>query len=537
MHRLQEPACRLLTLVGPGGIGKTRLAIATAAHQGLPVVYVPLQAVTSTELLPSAIADAAGIPLAGHEPLPVQLLNHLRSKQMLLVLDNFEQLLAGADLLVQILQEAPAVKLLLTSRQAISMREEWLYSVSGLPVPAQGEEGDPTAYGAVQLFGERARQVRHDFRLEDEVGDVILICRLVEGMPLAIELAASWLTVLSCVAIADRLRHSLEILTSPLRDVPERHQSIYSVFDQSWQMLSTEERNTFMQLSVFQGGFTLEAAEAVAGATLPILSTLVVKTLVRREPDGRYQIHELLRQFGAEKLAESSAHKDAAHHAHGVYFMRFLANRRHLLRGPRQLETAQEIGSELENVRKAWQWTVDHLEVESLRKGGWALGAVCQYQGRYLEGADLFLKACCRLETDQMTVERGAALVETLTRYSWLCLRLGRLVDVDRAVARACKLYDELRLSPPPHLEGYPFLASMFLALSRGDYEQAMSVGEKILRVVEEHGQPDYAVIPHYGMASAALAQEAYAARKGARRPRSGAGRLCWRSTECDFSA
>ena len=518
-HLLQKSDCRLLTLVGPGGIGKTRLAIAVAAAiptvwGELPVVYVPLQAVSSTELLPSAIADAGGIVLSGHEPLDVQLLNHLRSKQMLLVLDNFEHLLTGADLLGQIVQEAPALKLLLTSRQALSLREEWLYPVPGLPVPAQGEKGDPTAYGAVQLFGERARQVRHDFRQEDEIEAVVSICRQVEGMPLAIELAASWLAVLDCAAIAGRLRHNLDILTTPLRNLPERHQSIHAAFDGSWQMLETEEQNAFMQLSIFQGGFTLQAATEVAGAALPILSALVAKTLVRREADGRYQIHELLRQYGAEKLAEAPEIEAAAQRAHSAYFMQFLADHHLLFRDSRQLQAAQEIDAELENVRKAWQWAVDHLQVESIHKAGSALHSVCQFQSRYLEGADLFLQASRRLETDRMTVERGAALTDTLGHYGWLCIRLGRLAEADRALARACHLHDELRIRPAPDLRGYPFLPTMFLALARGEYEQATMLGEQIVRVAEEHGQPAAGIVLHYGMASAALAQNDYARAK-----------------------
>ena len=510
---LQDPACRLLTLVGPGGIGKTRLAIAVAElvdGDAGRVVYVPLQAVASADLLASAIAEAAGIMLAGQEPLPAQLLHHLQTKHLLLVLDNFEHLLAGTSLLVDILHEAPHIKLLLTSREALSVREEWRYPVPGLPFPAQGEKGDPTAYGAIQLFADRARQIRPDFDLDAEVDAVLAICRAVEGMPLAIELAASWLTVLDCAAIVERLHRSLDILTTSLRNVLPRHQSMHAVFSQSWQMLTPQERNTFMRLAVFQGGISYAAAEQVADATLSIMSGLVAKSLVRREGDGRYQIHELLRQYDREKLAESPEREEAAHRAHSVYFMQFLADRRLLFFDSRQLQAAREIGGELDNIRKAWQWALDHLECAWILKGWQPLYNVHQFQSRYLEGVDLFRNASHRLETDRMTPARGAALVATLTAYAWLCIRLGRLTEADHALARARQLYDDFAMSPEQHLGSGPTLAIMFLALARGDYAQAEVLGEQVLRVAAEHALSHYSVVPHYGLASAALAQDDY---------------------------
>ncbi len=474
------------------------------------VVYVPLQAVASAELLSTAIAEAIGIALAGQEPLPVQLQHYLHTKQLLLVLDNFEHLLAGTDLLVTLLQQAPQIKLLVTSREALSVREEWRYPVPGLTMPAPDATGDTTAYAALRLFADCARRIRPDFDLDAEADAVLAICRTVEGMPLAIELAAVWLTVLDCAAIASRLHHSLDILTSPLRNMPSRHQSMAAVFDQSWQMLTLQERDTFIQLAIFQGSISYPAAEKVTGATLPIMAVLVAKSLVRREGGGRYQIHELLRQYGIEKLAASPEREQAAHRAHSVYFMQFLADRYLLFYDSRQLQGAREVEDELDNIRKAWQWALDHQEIEWLRRGGHALYSFSQGQGRYLEAIDLFQDASRRLETDRMTPARAAILVDVLTNFAWLCIRLGRLADADRALVHARQLYAEFRMSPAPQLQGDPLLPTMFLALARGNYDQARTMGEQTLCIVVEHVQPGALATPYYGLASAAFHQDDY---------------------------
>jgi ATP/maltotriose-dependent transcriptional regulator MalT len=195
--------------------------------------------------------------------------------------------------------------------------------------------------------------------------------------------------------------------------------------------------------------------------------------------------------------------------------MQLLASKLHHFLDSRELQTAQEMGGEMENVRQAWQWALDHMETKWILEAGRSLHNIIQFQSRYLEGVDLFLQTSRRLETDQMTVERGSALVEILTHYSWFCIRLGRLDEADRALARACQLYEALHISPaqefPVHqLIGYPFFPLMFLALARGDYKQATIQGEKILQLVEKHGPPVAAIFPHYGMASAFLAQDDY---------------------------
>lgn len=539
--QLADPYCRLLTLVGPGGIGKTRLAVEVAARMdGFAdgIYFVPLQPVASADLLVPAIANATGLPLAGKEPLLTQLLHNLHRKQMLLLLDNFEHLLPAADLLVEMLRDAPAVKLLVTSREVVGIVEEWLYPLQGLSIPPTAAHApafsmvraekaariEPTDYGAVQLFYTRARQVRRDFRWENEREAVISLCRQVEGNPLAVELAASWLSTLDSAAIAAQLRQGMDILTSSLRDVPERHRSMRVVFEHSWRLLNESQRTVFARLTVFRGGFTLAAAQAVAGATLGDVSALVAKSLIRRDADGRYQLHELLRQYGSEKLAASSKATSDAHAAHADYFLAYLDERGLMYRTGQQLRAIREIAAEYENARLAWNWSIAHLQTREQAKAiagaARALASFYQCQSRYLEGAELLTDTIRLLEGyappfsaigaekggENVQVEVNAsALAECLMYSSSLAIRLGRPVEAEQSLTRAQRIYDFL----PPHYH-YNVVqlptVLMILKLVQGDYEAAAALAQDSRRLVQQQNDLFTMPLTLYGSASASLA-------------------------------
>ncbi len=318
---LDDPGCRLLSLIGPGGMGKTRLALEVASRKqddfADGVFFVALQSLASPEGIPAAVGEALGINFqsinADSQILGIdstlagdarqQLLNYLSNQQLLLLMDNFEHVVEGAHLVADILEYAPRIKILTTSREALNLQLEWVRHVSGMSFPENGHLGEIDRYSAVKLFIERATRTRGDFSLEHELPCVVEVCRLVEGMPLGIELAATWLKSLSCRDIAAEIRRSADILATTARDVPERHRSIRAVFLYSWMLLNETEQNTLMQLSIFRSGVSRDAIQAVTGASLFVLTALVEKSLITTS-DGRYYMHDLLRQYAEEQLEQ-----------------------------------------------------------------------------------------------------------------------------------------------------------------------------------------------------------------------------------------
>ena len=250
---LRNPSCRLLTLAGLGGIGKTRLGLEAAAKMldefSNGAYLVSLSSTSSADFLLSTIADALKFSFYSQENPRVQLLNYLREKSMLLVLDSFEHLMAEVELLGDILQSAPGVKILVTSRERLNVREEWPFEVEGLPVPEQDDVEGAESYSAVQIFLHGARRISREFSLSgDETRAVIRICEQMKGMPLGIELASTWVRVLSCEEISREIEKSLDVLSTSSRDVPERHRSLRTALDYSWNLLSEEERGVFVRL-------------------------------------------------------------------------------------------------------------------------------------------------------------------------------------------------------------------------------------------------------------------------------------------------
>ena len=366
---LDDPNCRLLTLVGPGGIGKTRLAVEITRGKldVFPdgIYFVPLQPLNDVTNIPAAIASALNIHLDSGTETYRQLLAHLAERKLLLMLDNFEHLLTGADLAADLVEHAPGLKLLVTSREPLNVRAEWSRQVYGMRFPDSDLNEPIDSYSAIQLFAERARRMRGDFDLAAERTHVIRLCQLLGGMPLGIELAVGWLRTMTCKQIADEVGRNLDFLTAQVRDALNRHRSIRAVFDHSWSLMESEEQAIFRRLSIFRGGFTREAAEAVAGASFWILSSLVGKSLITLRDSGRYDMHELLRQYAEEKL-EAAGETDAICDAHSAYYLRYVAERLPDLKGRRQRDAIFEIDTDFENVRSAWEWAVKNEDNSGL---------------------------------------------------------------------------------------------------------------------------------------------------------------------------
>ncbi len=317
-----------------------------------------------------------------------QLLAALESRQMLIVLDNFEQLISveSAQLLLEIIAEAPEVKLLVTTRVGLNLGIERQFPLGGMSIPKMpGEQVDPEVvetFSAVRLFVERARRIDPKFTINSQnLKAVVHICSKVQGMPLGIELAAAWLDVLSPQEIAVEIEHAAEFLESELHDLPMRQRGLRAVFDSTWELLAPPEREAFKALSIFRNGFTRQAAQAVAGASLRDLAVLVNKSLLGREATGRYQVHELLRQFGAEQLRSDEAGMEAAYERFAEFFTRLLHTQGELLKTAEQSAAFQTIEDDFENIRLAWSWAVEHCQVARLEQS--LMGLFLYYELRF----------------------------------------------------------------------------------------------------------------------------------------------------------
>ena len=326
---IDNPNTRLLTILAPGGMGKTRLALAAAAQQLTHFVdggfFVPLAPLSSPDDIVTAIAENVRFSFYGSEPPKQQLFGYFQERNVLLLLDNFEHLLDGAPLVADLLKAAPNVTVLATSREKLNLSGETVFTLSGMHFPTWETPEDALQYDAVELFMQSALRVRPDFELQThDLTYLARICRLTAGMPLGIVLAAGWLDILSLERIAGEIQQGIDILETEQRDVPERHQSVRATFNYSWARLPTAEQSAFMKLSVFRGGFTTDAAQTVAAANVRSLRRLTNKSLVQALPDGRYDIHELLRQYAEEKL-QSGGDADTIYATHKDYFGGFYA--------------------------------------------------------------------------------------------------------------------------------------------------------------------------------------------------------------------
>jgi predicted ATPase/DNA-binding CsgD family transcriptional regulator len=397
---LADPACRLLTIVGPGGIGKTRLAMEVAARSDARfpdgIYRVQLAPLSRADDILNAMVESTPFRFQQSTQPPLEqfldFLHDKRTKHILFVLDNFEHLLEGVALLPELLAATDNMKILATSREPLNLQEEWVRHLSGLTYPTNGVHAPPDHYSAVQLFVERARRIRGDFNLHQERTTIFDICRLVEGMPLAIELAAGWLNTLQPADIAREIRRNMDFLATRSRNLPERHRSIRSVFEQSWRLLSSAEQDLFRNLSLFRGGFTRQAATRIAGAELATLAGLVDKSLVRLNGNGRYDVHELVRQYGAEQL-ESARQTPTLQSAYLHYYLNLLHDLEARIKGHGQIEALDTIEADFENTRNAWLWAITQGEWSAVNRAAESLHFYADMRGRYHDGVALLQNA------------------------------------------------------------------------------------------------------------------------------------------------
>ncbi len=496
---LRDPHCRLLTLVGPGGIGKTRLAVETAAKMldafADGVYFVPLAPVNRTNFIVPVIADAIGFVFQSQGRLDpkTQLFSYLREKQILLLADNLEHLLAkpGIEVLAELLENSLQVKLLATSRESLGLLSEWTFEVQGLSVPESRYAQGSTQNTSVGLFLQCAGRARVGFNATPEdYPAIVRICRLVEGNPLGIQLAAAWARSLSYSEIAQEIEHGLDFLSTSLRDIPARHRSIRVVFNHSWKLLSSEEQESLVRLSVFQGGFDRQAAEQVAGITLSMLSTLLAKSLIQRSGVGRYDVHGLIRQFVSERLAEKPEEQTNIEARHGGYYLALFSQADGRLRGPAQGKTLTGLTTEMNNFRTAWNWAITWDEFPLIEQTLRTFAMLHDTLGWTQAGLELLSLALVPLETlnAQSLLDRPSriALGHLLASHALLASRLGEYEQAQTMLERSLEILRPLN-EPRVLVETITFLGMVMESI--GNYTRASelySEGLEIARKIDD---------------------------------------------------
>lgn len=365
---LRDPGCRVLSLTGPGGIGKTRLALATAgaleAEFENGVVFVRLESLTDPAEVGPAVANALGLGQSSRPDRMDEVESELKGSEVLLVLDNFEHVLDAARLLPRLLAAGPGVKMVVTTRERVGIEAEWVYPVDGLDYP----EGEVTAdqlagFESARLLLERARRVRPGFVFTDsDMPALMKLFELTAGLPLAIELAAVWLRAVPLTTLVEELDRDPGALLIADSDKTQRHSSVRAVFEQSWTRLTTVEQRVMRRLAAFVDAFTAEAATFVADANRGVLGALVDKSLLRLGADGRYTRHPLVKSFTREKLAADTAEQEEVWGRHTAYYLRFLRERTDRAKGPRPGDVLREVSAEWRELKAVMRRAAERFD-------------------------------------------------------------------------------------------------------------------------------------------------------------------------------
>jgi predicted ATPase/DNA-binding SARP family transcriptional activator len=481
---LTDGRYRLVTLVGEGGSGKTRLALAVAQNLKFPdgVWFVALNALTTTrnlaDQLAAAVAQAIGFSFSGQQPLFTQLLTYLRQKALLLLLDNAEHLLPEvADPLLQILQACPALTALVTSRHLFGLQAEFVWRVTGLAVPSQ-DDLPPTAllaYSSIALFVERAKRRAQDFTLTGaNQAAIVAICRLVEGLPLAVELAAALTKEYSSAELYAALQQDYTILATRYLDLSPRHRSIQAMLDYSWHFLTPTEADALAACAIFAGGFTRAAALAVTDATPALLIKLVDQSLLQVHA-GRFFLHELVRQYAAAKLAQTPERYHATAARHAAYTMQQLEELAATLLVEPNARTIFQ--AELDNVRLAWRWSAQQGDLTLLAQGVAGLESGCRLTGLYSEAIHLLAMALAATRQFLAAVPThqlgNHLLARLLYRLAQFYRRTGQVESGECAAVEALALAWQLG---DPALQGWAYHELARLAQARSDFAAMLAL-------------------------------------------------------------
>ncbi len=511
---LANPERRLISLIGTGGCGKTALALESgwqAAELYLGpfmhgVFMVPLVGIsgatkgeeaigTAYNPLATAVAEALDFRF-GQDPQR-EVMNYLNDKELLLILDNVEHLVdAAREFVLALLRETSRPKVVVTSRVRLNLADEWLVEVSGLPVPDPSLVGAPLLSAeAPQLFIRRAQRLVPDISTPDRplpcpAETIVHICRLVQGLPLGVELAASWVRHLSCQEIATELENSLDFLRSSAPDKPERHQSLRAIFDYSWELLDDSEREALRRLAVFSGAFDRLAAQAITGATIHNLAKLADHSLLQRRaaegaPGQRYELLESLRQFAAEKLTGVAGESSQLRARYRRYYLDYLARRLEELRGERQQSAVWEIALEAANVRTAWRLACEQGDVAALSKAQQPLSLFYYMRSWFSEAEADFALAARHLAQRQLDSDGEILQARLQAWQGWFGYLRGRVEEGRQLIHQAV---DVLRQHDATAALGevLPYLA--IATSATGGYVTAERLAGEAQQICRQHG-------------------------------------------------
>ena len=424
-------------------MGKTSLALKAAREQLNQfkdgIWFVPFVSISHPEQMLYAITDALNL-FSTQQDLKTHLHSFLKDKKLLLVLDNLEHLTSGLTLISELLENAAGIKVLATSREQLQLRAEWLFDLSGLSYPATNNLDNAKTYDAVELFLQKAERIDSEINSEQlNLQEITRICQLVEGMPLAIELAASWLRILTLEEILSELEQGINLLEASIRDTPERHQSIRAVFDYSWHLLNTTQKRSLTALSVFRGGFARDAAQHVSGVTVRGLLELVSKSLLRRNQSGRFDFHPLIRQYAEEKARRTLELHIKTIAKHASFYLELMHGQVERLKQGQQKEALETMDQDIENIKQAWLWAINHNEVNSLIQLCDAMQIYHGQRNKISEGISVFEMLIDNLDASK--TKNRVAIGRALVSQGWLTYRLAAYEKAIQLSQKAIDLF------------------------------------------------------------------------------------------------
>ena len=501
---LRDQKCRLLTLTGPGGVGKSRLAVECArlVADDFPggIYFVSFDGCSDGDLIIPFIAkelefsiDTIATPLEPED----QLIDYLRKRVVLLLLDGFDHLVSHAKLLARLLEAVPGVKILVTSREKLNLKCEWIYTLSGLPLP---EEGDvPSLYenDSIQLFLARLAQLKTDFHpsMKDfsDIGD---ICKNIAGIPLGIELAAAWSGILTIEEIKNEVLETVDFLEVETQDLSKEHQSLRAVFQSSWHLLSPQQQKIFSQLAIFQGEFDFQVAQIVTGANLKNLSELVSKSLVMVRDQGRFSLHSLNQEYALEKLDAQRDARFGVENRYSQYYLDYLLQRQKKLMESEMLQARSELRRELTHILAAMIWICKHGERGLILDALNALLVFYAVHNNWFDGVNFFARLAEERKSHIGDSEYNSGFDPVVfsckVHQAFLLSNLGR-IDQSEDLSRSCLKplqKSGLRRELSECLHNLGVNASF-----RGEYRKAQSLLEEAIQMGKES---DHILWPTY---------------------------------------